>query len=95
MFAGALAGGCERVRGDVVDRFQALPFSLGLPTTVPGSVPGPAGPLLELMARDKKASGGLTFVLPGPGGLELVHDPPSAALRYAFESIGYPDEELP
>jgi hypothetical protein len=46
------------------------------------------------MARDKKASGGLTFVLPGPRGLELVEDPPPGALRYAFESIGYTDEQL-
>ena len=92
VFAGALAGGCERVRGDVVDRFQALPFTLGLPTAVPD--PGAVSPreLLALMARDKKASGGLTFVLPGAHGLELVDDPPAAALRYAFESVGYPDE---
>ena len=95
VFAGALAGGCERVRGDVVDRFQALPFSLGLPTTVPDPSRVPPVRLLELMTRDKKASGGLTFVLPGPSGLELVEDPPPTALRYAFESIGYSGEELP
>lgn len=91
VFAGALAGGCERVRGDVVDRFQALPFTLGLPTEVPEPRVDPAD-LVALMARDKKASGGLTFVLPGADGLELVEDPPPAALRYAFESVGYPDE---
>ncbi|MGZ4677235.1 MAG: 3-dehydroquinate synthase family protein [Acidimicrobiia bacterium] len=95
VFAGALAGGCERVRGDVVDRFQALPFTLGLPTVVPDPVAVSPAELLALMARDKKASGGLTFVLPGPDGLELVDDPPPAALRYAFESIGYSDEVLP
>jgi 3-dehydroquinate synthetase len=92
VFAGALAGGCERVRGDVVDRFQALPFALGLPTVVPDPTRVSPRALVDLMARDKKASGGLTFVLPGPEGLELVDDPPPAALRYAFESIGYPDE---
>jgi 5-deoxy-5-amino-3-dehydroquinate synthase len=91
VFAGALAGGCERVGGDVVDRFQALPFTLGLPTEVPEPRVEPRE-LLALMARDKKASGGLTFVLPGADGLELVEDPPPAALRYAFESVGYPDE---
>jgi 3-dehydroquinate synthetase len=92
VFAGALAGGCERVGGDVVDRFQALPFALGLPTSVPDPAAVSPHELLALMARDKKASGGLTFVLPGPQGLELVEDPPPSALRYAFESIGYPDE---
>ncbi len=91
VFAGALAGGCERVRGDVVDRFQALPFTLGLPTEVPEPRVEPRE-LMALMRRDKKASGGLTFVLPGADGLELVEDPPEAALRYAFESVGYPDE---
>jgi 3-dehydroquinate synthetase len=94
VFAGALAGGCERVQGDVVDRFQALPFTLGLPTQVPDPARVPPTELLALMLRDKKASGGLTFVLPGPDGLELVDDPPPAALRYAFQSIGYTDDQL-
>ncbi len=93
VFAGALAGGCERVGVDVVDRFQAIPASLGLPVTVPDPESVTAAALLALMARDKKASGGLTFVLPGPRGLELVEDPPPAALRYAFESVGIRDGE--
>lgn len=90
VFAGALAGGCERVAADVVDRFQAVPFALGLPTRVPDPDRVPASELVTLMRRDKKASGGLTFVLPGPEGLGLVEDPPPGALRYAFESVGYP-----
>jgi 3-dehydroquinate synthase len=94
VFAGALAGGCERVAPDVVDRFQAVPFSLGLPTAVPDPGRVPAEELLTLMQRDKKASGGLTFVLPGPTGLDLVEDPPIGALRYAFESVGYPADAL-
>jgi 3-dehydroquinate synthase len=88
VFAGALAGGCERVGMDVVDRFQALPASLGLPTEVPDPGRATREELLALMARDKKASGGLTFVLPGADGLDLVVDPPEHALRYAFESVG-------
>ena len=83
-----------RVGGDVVDRFQALPFTLGLPTRVPDPEHVPPDELVALMARDKKARGGLTFVLPGPDGLELVEDPPPAALHYAFASIGYTDEQL-
>jgi 3-dehydroquinate synthetase len=93
VFAGALAGGCERIGMDTVDRFQALPASLGLPVSVPDADATSAAALLTLMARDKKASGGLTFVLPGPNGLELVEDPPPAALRYAFESVGVTDGE--
>ena len=93
VFAGALAGACERVGMDTVDRFQALPASLGLPVSVRDADAISAAALLALMARDKKASGGLTFVLPGPNGLELVEDPPPAALRYAFESVGVTDGE--
>jgi 3-dehydroquinate synthase len=88
VFAGALAGACERVGADVVDRFQALPATLGLPTEVPGGESVDPADLLAIMRRDKKARGGLTFVLPGPGGLELVDDPPEPALRYAFLSVG-------
>ena len=88
VFAGALAGGCERVGADVVDRYQAVPASLGLPTEVPGGETLSPEHLLAIMRRDKKASGGLTFVLPGAAGLALVEDPPEHALRYAFASVG-------
>jgi 3-dehydroquinate synthetase len=88
VFAGALAGGCERVGPDVVDRYQAVPASLGLATEVPGAEDVRAADLLAIMRRDKKASGGLTFVLPGPDGVERVDDPPEHALRYAFASVG-------
>jgi 3-dehydroquinate synthase len=88
VFAGALAGGCERVGPDVVDRYQALPATLGLQTEVPGGADLDADELVALMRRDKKASGGLTFVLPGPNGIERVDDPPEHALRYAFASVG-------
>ena len=66
MFAGALAGGCERVGPDVVDRYQAVPATLGLLTRGARRRRARTGELLALMRRDKKASGGLTFVLPGP-----------------------------
>lgn len=88
VFAGALAGGCERVGPDVVDRYQALPATLGLATEVPGGGDLDPDELVALMRRDKKASGGLTFVLPGPNGIERVDDPPEHALRYAFASVG-------
>ena len=40
------------------------------------------------MARDKKSAGGLTFVLPGPNGIERVDDPDRAAIDKAFAAIG-------
>jgi len=88
VFAGELAGAWERVGLDTVDRYQALPASLGLPTTVPGGEALRAEDLLAVMRRDKKAAGGLTFVLPGPDGVTLVDDPPAAALAHAFAAVG-------
>jgi hypothetical protein len=40
------------------------------------------------MRRDKKARGGLTFVLPGPDGVTMLDDPPDSALRTAFAAVG-------
>jgi 3-dehydroquinate synthetase len=59
---------------------------LGLPASVPGDVD--AATLLDVMRRDKKARGGLTFVLPGDAGLELVDDPDPRALDVAFAAVG-------
>jgi len=58
---------------------------LGLPTEAPGLR---ADELLAVMRRDKKASGGLTFVLQGPYGLESVDDPSARALAAAFAAVG-------
>ncbi len=41
--------------------------------------------LMSLMARDKKALNGLTFVLDGPDGVEVVEDVPVPAVRAALE----------
>jgi hypothetical protein len=40
------------------------------------------------MRRDKKSTGGLTFVVPGADGLDTVTDPPTAALDRAFRAVG-------
>jgi hypothetical protein len=40
------------------------------------------------MARDKKAGGGLTFVLDGPSGIERVDDPDPLAVNKALAAIG-------
>jgi 5-deoxy-5-amino-3-dehydroquinate synthase len=41
--------------------------------------------LLALMARDKKALDGLTFVLDGPSGVEVVEHVPESAVRTTLE----------
>jgi 3-dehydroquinate synthase len=86
VFASELAGALERIDRAEVARQRAVITSLALPERVPGDLT--SGALLDVMMRDKKSSGGLTFVLPGPNGLELVDDPSPAALRAAFAAVG-------
>ncbi|MGH7358453.1 MAG: 3-dehydroquinate synthase, partial [Candidatus Rokuibacteriota bacterium] len=76
----------ERVDLKEVDRHYGVVAGLGLPTQVPFEVR--AADVIELMRRDKKATGGLTFVLLGPGGLERVDDPPAPALEAALGAVG-------
>ena len=90
VFASALAGALERIDAEAVEHHHAVLDALDLPTTVEG---GPdAAVLLEVMRRDKKASGGLTFVLPerrdGEIVLDAVHDPDPRALDVAFAAVG-------
>lgn len=85
VFAGALAAAMERIGPERATRHVELVAGLGLPTEAPGLE---AEELLAVMRRDKKASGGLTFVLPGPDGLEPVDDPPPHALAQAFAAVG-------
>jgi 3-dehydroquinate synthase len=86
VFAGALAGAMERIDTDAVARYRNVVSALDLPTAVPG--PADRDALVTSMQRDKKAVGGLTFVLPGPLGLETVHDPEERALDVAFAAVG-------
>jgi len=81
-----LAHAVERVGLDVVDRVHGVVAGLGLPVAAPADLA--RAELLEIMRRDKKSSGGLTFVLPGPDGLATVDDPPEHALDAAFAAVG-------
>ena len=86
VFAAHLAGALERIPPSVVAAHTELVGSLGLPTRAPGGLR--RDDLLAIMGRDKKASGGLTFVLAGPKGIERVDDPDRAAIGKAFAAIG-------
>jgi len=87
VFAVHLARSLERVGADVVERTRAAIDGLGLPTAVPAD-DVTADSLLEVMRRDKKSKGGLTFVLPGPHGMESIDDPPTAAIDTALRAVG-------
>ena len=88
VFATELAAALDRLPGDAPDATRQMLDRFGLPTAAPDGVA--AADLITLMRRDKKAAGGLTFVLPAAGGgpLERVDDPPAAALERAFEKVG-------
>lgn len=85
VFAGALAEAMERVPPGATAQHRALVGGLGLPTVAPGLS---AAELTAVMRRDKKARGGLSFVLLGPDGLGPVDDPPATALAAAFAAVG-------
>ncbi|HKY76102.1 MAG TPA: 3-dehydroquinate synthase [Acidimicrobiia bacterium] len=88
VFATELAAALDRLPEGAPDATRQMLARFGLPTAAPDGVT--AADLVTLMRRDKKAAGGLTFVLPAAGGgpLERVDDPPAAALERAFEKVG-------
>ncbi|MET1001752.1 MAG: 3-dehydroquinate synthase, partial [Acidimicrobiia bacterium] len=86
VFAFELAAALERISPAQVQQATALVRGLDLPVVAPLGLS--ADDLLAVMARDKKSAGSLTFVLPGPNGIERVDDPDGAAIRKAFAAIG-------
>lgn len=70
VFAARLGHALGRIDADAVNRHVDVVAGYGLPTTLPlGARPAD---LVALMARDKKAIDGLTFVLDGAHGVEPV-----------------------
>ncbi len=85
-FAANLAAVLERIPADAVERHERVLRALDLPLEAPPGLA--AAPVIELMRRDKKAAGGLTFVLDGPRGIERVDDPDPAAVAKALALVG-------
>ncbi len=79
VYAAALAHRLGRIDRRRVDEHRRVVAEYGLEATLPDAVDPTE--LLVLMARDKKAVDGLTFVLDGPDGVEVVTgvDPTAAA----------------
>jgi len=82
VFAAELAAELGRVDAGRVDEHLAVIEAYGLDASLPAGLSHDE--LLALMARDKKAVGGLTFVLDGDRGVELVTDVDPAAVRAAL-----------
>jgi 5-deoxy-5-amino-3-dehydroquinate synthase len=80
IFAAELAMELGRVdEARVDDHRRIVAGEYGLRITPPERLD--VDELLALMARDKKALSGLTFVLDGPDGVEVVEGVPQAAVR--------------
>jgi 5-deoxy-5-amino-3-dehydroquinate synthase len=86
VYAALLAEDLGRIDAARVDEHRrVVEGSYGLSAALPEGLDGDA--LLGLMARDKKALDGLTFVLDGPHGVEPVAGVPAAAALGAIERL--------
>ena len=65
-----------------ISHYRVVGESYGLATELPGGTEPER--LVGLMARDKKAVDGLTFVLDGPDGVEVVAGLPEQPVLAAF-----------
>ena len=70
VYAAELARAMGRIGNERVAEHRRLVAGYDLPLALPDDA-DPAA-LVRVMARDKKATAGLTFVLDGPSGLEVV-----------------------
>jgi 5-deoxy-5-amino-3-dehydroquinate synthase len=85
VFAAQLAAVLGRIDEARVAEHLRVVQEYGLEASLPAGTD--RDELLSLMARDKKAVNGLTFVLDGPSGVELVADVPRAAVDAAFDRL--------
>jgi 5-deoxy-5-amino-3-dehydroquinate synthase len=86
VYAAELAHVLGRIDDERVAEHRRVVGAYDLPVTLPqGADPAQ---LIEVMARDKKAITGLTFVLDGPGGVDVVNDVDPVAVEAAFERMG-------
>ncbi len=86
VFAAELAHRLGRIERPRVDEHrEVVGETYGLPTTLPAGVGHEE--LLALMGRDKKAVDGLTFVLDGAAGLEVVAGVGGDDVRAALHAV--------
>lgn len=90
VFAAILARRLGRIGDDRVGDHLRLVEGYGLPTRLPAGADADA--LVRLMARDKKALDGLTFVLDGPAGPEVVAGVPEGEVLAALAEVAHSPE---
>ncbi len=84
-FAARLAMHMERIDETRVGEHLDLLHAYDLSTTLPASCT--PDEVIALMKRDKKSSGGLTFVLDGVNGVDVVDDVSEALVRETLEEM--------
>jgi 5-deoxy-5-amino-3-dehydroquinate synthase len=85
VYAAALAARLGRIGPARVDEHRRVVGAYDLPSALPAGADPQA--LLELMSRDKKAVDGLTFVLDGPSGVEVVRSVDADTAIRALEDL--------
>jgi 5-deoxy-5-amino-3-dehydroquinate synthase len=86
VYAAELARLLGRIGDDEVAEHRRVVSAYDLPTSIPAGLDDDE--LVELMGRDKKVlDSGLTFVLDGPQGVEVVAGVDVAAVRSALEAM--------
>lgn len=85
VFAGRLAGALGRIGPERVAEHLDVVRHYGLPTELPAGVT--TGELVSLARLDKKATDGLTFVLDGPDGAELVAGIPEETVSAVLDAM--------
>jgi 5-deoxy-5-amino-3-dehydroquinate synthase len=85
-FAARLGAALGRIDADRVAQHDEVLAFYGLADRPPAKMA--ANDLLALMRRDKKAINGLTFVLDGPDGVELVRGVSEHTVRAVLQDFG-------
>jgi 5-deoxy-5-amino-3-dehydroquinate synthase len=89
MFAAHLARALGRIDDARVELHRrVIQQHYGLSVSVPSGIDRQR--LVDLMHSDKKAIDGLTFVLDGPRGIEVVRGVEASALEAAFTAVSVP-----
>ena len=85
VYAAELAFALERIDESRVEEHRKLVTGYGLETSLPKGVE--PDDLVGLMSRDKKAIDGITFVLDGPDGIEVVSNVDRELVRVTLERL--------
>ena len=85
VYAAELARALGRIDDDRVAEHRRVVTRYGLSATLPEGTG--SDDLVEAMARDKKAVNGLTFVLDGPDGVQVVAGVDAGLARAALEHL--------